>query len=369
MARDSCARYEVMAEVFTQTIEDIVQKKHRDYKVLKGLCLAYVRDLLNGDIDRPCMECDACMTFLETERIVYGYLFDGKDQKWVIEQFQHVKKARGLDAILRHLDSIEIIPTDYNRRVYESNHKLLVYLDHNVLDKYHKIEGVRNKLAPGYADVQYVYSPSHLEEIKRMKDESEEQQVLATIREVASSLFISNFEGNELSLAYEDPNYGWNRVLKNGGVAEDVENYRIIVADDRKVFYPQHTEQVHLRKLTFEQVYNHPMVLAVCEQFTWSELLDKNGRVKAFTSAHQAIHALVRALDNIGYKTEKKRGIRSSAHDIEHMIYAAGADILVTMDGTFKERSRFIYKRLGISTDVMDWKEYAVYVDSLNGLE
>lgn len=62
---------------------------------------------------------------------------------------------------------------------------------------------------------------------------------------------------------------------------------------------------------------------------------------------------------------DKNRAIKSSAHDIEHMIYAAGTDLLVTMDKKFKERSMLIYQRLGISTNVMDWDQYKDYLDSL----
>ncbi|NRF95827.1 hypothetical protein HQN89_34000 [Paenibacillus frigoriresistens] len=354
-----------MGQIFERTIEEIARDANEDYNELQELCIAYERECLAGGIEKPCLECDACMTFVETQRIVYGYLFDGKDRQWVEENTQYVRKARGQDRILRHLHSIQTTQADYNRSAYEPNHKMLVYLDHNILDKYHKDDEVRSRLTPGNVVVQYVYSPSHLEEIKRMKDEEEEQRVLETIREVTSTLFISNFEDSELSLAYEDPYYGWSRVLKNGEVAQDVEAYRVITTDDRKIFYPEHTDENYLRELTMEQVSAHPKVIGVCEQFERYELLDENGRVKNYTYVHQAIHSMVRTLDNIGYKTDKKRAILSSAHDIEHMIYATGTDIFVTMDGKFRERAQFIYKKFGISTTVMDWNQYAVYVDSL----
>lgn len=184
---------------------------------------------------------------------------------------------------------------------------------------------MRIRLTPSYADVEYVFSPSHLEEIKRMNNEEEEQRVISSIREITSSLFISNFEGNELSLVYEDPEYGMRRVLKSE-VASDVEAYRIITTDDRKIFHPERTDEVYLSKLTFDQVFNHPTVIGVSEKF--QEYIDDKGRIKQYSFVHQAIYALVRAMDNLGYKTDKKRAIQSSAHDIEHMSYTSG-------DGSF----------------------------------
>ncbi|MGO4695508.1 hypothetical protein AB4Z50_14645 [Paenibacillus sp. 2TAB26] len=362
---DSCAVFGVVAQVLSKTIEEIKQGEFKDYNNLKVICILLERKLEFGEIDQPCLDCDDCMTFVENRRTVYGYLFLGKDQQWVKEQEQHVRKARGQDQILRHLySSIQVNPEDHNRKPYIPTNKQLVYLDHNVIDKYHKEEEKRIRLTPGYVDIEYVFSPSHLEEIKRMNNEEEEQKVISTIREITCSLFISHFEGNELSLAYEDPEYGIRRVLKSE-VAPDVEAYRVITTDDRKIYHPERTDEVYLSKLTFDHVFNHPTVIAVCKKFQWEELIDDKGRIKHFSFVHQAIHALVRALDNLGYKTDKNRAIKSSAHDIEHMIYAAGTDLLVTMDKKFKERSMLIYQRLGIRTNVMDWDQYKDYVDSL----
>lgn len=359
---DSCAIYGGVAQVLSKTIEEIKQGEYKDYNNLKMMCILLEKKLESGEIEQPCLDCDDCMTFVENRWIVYGYLFEGEDKQWVKEQEQYVRKARGQDQILRHLHSIQVNPEDYNRNPYIPNNKQLVYLDHNVIDKIHKEEEKRIRLTPGYVDIEYVFSPSHLEEIKRMNNEEEEQKVIATIREITCSLFISNFEGNDLSLAYEDPEYGMRRVLKSE-VAPDVEAYRIITTDDRKIFHPERTDEVYLSKLTFDQVLNHPTVIAVCEKF--QEYIDDKGRIKHYSFIHQAIYALVRALDNLGYKTDKNRAIKSSAHDIEHMFYAAGTDLLVTMDKKFKERSMLIYQGLGISTKVMDWDQYKDYLDSL----
>lgn len=365
MSMDMCSQYGKVAQALSKKIEEIKQEKNEDYSNFKMECRQFEEKLAAEKIEPPCVNCDECLRFRENIRIVYGYLFEGKDKQWVIEQEQYVKKARGIDKILGHSDSIHVNSEDFNRSPYIPNNKPLVYLDHNVIDKFHKEEEKRGRLVPGYADVQYVYSPSHLEEIKRMNNAEEEKKVLSAIREITRSLFISNFEdSNELSLAHEDPDYGMLRVSKSK-VAPDVEDYRVITTDDRKIFHSERTEQTYLSKLTFDKVFNHETVIAVYEEFKWGEIIDENGRVKGNTYIRQAIHALVQALDNLGYKTDKNRAIKSSAHDIEHMIYAAGTDIFVTMDKKFKDRSELIYQRLNIRTQVMDWDEYMKHVDSL----
>ncbi|ULO04813.1 hypothetical protein H1230_16835 [Paenibacillus sp. 19GGS1-52] len=47
-----------------------------------------------------------------------------------------------------------------------------------------------------------------------MNNNEEENSIISTIRKITSSLFISHYEGSELSLAYEDPDYGIRRVMK-----------------------------------------------------------------------------------------------------------------------------------------------------------
>lgn len=361
---DICYKYGEVAHSLSKTLEEIKQGKSENYSTLKMNFIQLEKQIESGEIEPPCVMCNYCLTFRENKRIVYGYLFENKDKQWVIEQEQYVRKARGLDQILRHLPLIQVNHEEYNRRPYIPNNKPLVYLDHNVIDKFHKEEEMRRRLVPGNADIQYVYSPSHLEEIKRMKNDEEEQKVMATIREVTSCLFISNFEGSKLSLAHEDPDFGMRRISKSE-VAPDVEAYRVITTGDRKIFYPERTDEAYLRSLTFDEVFNHQSVIGVCNDFQNEELVDEKGHIKHYMIVHQAIHGLVRALDNLGYKIDKNRAIKSSVHDIEHMVYAAGTDIFVTMDKKFKYRSKLIYQRLGISTNVMDWDDYMHYIDSL----
>lgn len=368
---NGCSYFGIIARALSNAIEKIKVGISEDHYDLKLLCIDIERLVTSQKIEPPCLNCDECMMYVENRHIMYGYWVDGKGKQWVLEQEQYFRKAWGLDQILRHLPSSQVRPEDFNRRPYIQTNKPLVYLDHNVIDKFHKEEEKKRRLVPGYADIQYVYSPSHLEEIKRMNNTAEEQMVLTTIREITCSLFISNFEANELSLAYEDPSYGMRRVLRSE-VARDVEAYRVITSEDRKIFHPERTKEAYLSRLTFDQMFNHSTVRAVCDQFQWQELIDEKGRIKHYSYVHQAIYALVGALDVLGYKIDRNRAIKSSAHDIEHMIYAAGTDIFVTMDKKFKDRTKLIYQRLGISTKVMGWEEYMEYVDSLSnniGLE
>src|SRR5689334_5978793 len=107
---DSCAIYGWVALVLSKTIEEIKEGKTQDYRNLKMRCIILETKLEWGEIEQPCLDCDDCMTFVENRWIVYHYLFKGKDQQWVKEQEQYVRKARGLDQILRHVHSFQVNP-------------------------------------------------------------------------------------------------------------------------------------------------------------------------------------------------------------------------------------------------------------------
>lgn len=364
----SCNHYKNLGELFAEAI-DIIVTDGRQLELYALIVSIETYEKLNLiEDDQLCMDCDACLTYLENRQLVRGFLEKKGDSTWVRQQKHLVNIFRASDEVSRHNHSFELHSSDFVRSPYTQKHKLLVYLDQNVLDKYHKIEHIEinKRISPGYAEIQYVYSPSHLEEINRMNDHIQEQHVLNTIRTVTSSLFISNFNGNELSLAYEDPELGLARVLKNPEIARDVENLRMLQTETREVFYPEHKDNDHTRKLNDTRVAAHPWVISACERFERKEMLDKLGRIKNYSYVSQAIHALIKALDDIGYKTDNEvRTRRSSAHDNEHMKYAAGTHLFVTRDNKFRDRSQFIYEQLGISTRVMHWDDYAEYLDSI----
>lgn len=366
---DNCKHYKILGELYTRVIDNIVSDRGTsEITACIDSIIAYKTLNLGEGETSPCMDCDACLTYVETKKLVYGYVMQQKGATWVKEQMHLVNIARATDEVSRHNNSFVLHPEDFVRFPYKQNHKLLVYLDHNILDKYHKNihNEITKRITPGYADIQYVYSPSHLEEITRMNDYAQEQHVLNTIRKVTSSLFISNFSGNELSLAYEDPDIGLARVLKNPEIARDVENLRVLEIKTMEIFYPDHKDQSYTRELNEERLAKHEYITSVCERFERKEMLDKYGRIRDYAEMKRFMRDMIRALDDIGYKTDKKeRTRRSSAHDNEHMKYATGADLFVTMDEKLRDRSQFIYEQLGIRTRVMHWDNYVEYVDSI----
>ncbi|NIA61213.1 hypothetical protein G5716_29830 [Bacillus pacificus] len=98
-----CSKYGEVGQALSKKIEEIKQEKNEDYSTFKMECIQFEERLAVEKIEPPCLDCDDCMTFVENRRIVYGYLFEGKDKQWVIEQEQYVKRQ---GALIKSLDTL-----------------------------------------------------------------------------------------------------------------------------------------------------------------------------------------------------------------------------------------------------------------------
>ena len=362
---NNCELLGIVANIYEETIEEIIQNSTLGVDPFTERLIEIDEEIAErgGNINNICWECDNCITFIENRKLLYDYLFGVGSVQLLIEMRQHIRRARSIDQVLQHEPEIKVSPTDFQRKPYITNRKQLVYLDHNVIDKFHKNEETRKRLTPGYAAIQYVYSPSHLEDLIRMKDAEQEQKVMNTIQTITDSLFISQYQGNELSLAYEDLKYSMQRVQK-WNVAPDVETHREVTTDDRAIFFPERTDQNYTRLLTEKDVLKDSTIIDIVERYQ-RNMLDNENHVKNVSSLRQAVYALIQTMDLLGYKTDKGHTVKSGVHDIEHIIYAAGTDIFVTYDNKLKCRTELIYQMLGICTTVMNWKAYTEYVDAL----
>lgn len=88
----------------------------------------------------------------------------------------------------------------------------------------------------------------------------------------------------------------------------------------------------------------------------------KDGEYITYEDINSKIHELYEAMDCIGFKrdnlsikqdgTRNERKVRSSRHDIEHLLYAANADVFVTADARLYYRAVNIFKVLKKKVEV-----------------
>lgn len=76
--------------------------------------------------------------------------------------------------------------------------------------------------------------------------------------------------------------------------------------------------------------------------------LEENGNCNDYNTINGFIHNLYSVIDICGFKKDnRKRQIRSSRLDIEHLLYASVADLFLTKDVKLRCRAKNIFGVLG----------------------
>jgi len=189
------------------------------------------------------------------------------------------------------------------------------------------------------------------------------EMLLSEIRKITSDLFVSRFDGYKLSLAFEDPKYGLNRIANSKFVTEEYENYKLLLADERSLFYPEHTTQKYNRELTVDKVMENEQFQSLCSRFSGK---NQEEWIGDYLLLNDAVNSFFKVFDNLSFKRNKSmRTIKSNTHDIEHIIYAVMAKYFVSDDDNLRERTTLIYEVLGIETQVLSPTQL---LDNLNHL-
>jgi predicted nucleic acid-binding protein len=278
-----------------------------------------------------------------------------------------------------------------------------IYLDQNVIVALVKNE--RPRLADHIkkhieAGTQFVYSPAHIEEIAAiLRDfadpaDPDRAQRLASINlwminQVCDGWELLPGEGNvgPTRVLQEDPRVCMERVLDGYELtlsAEENERWLMsykspeafealqkewgidlrgvpLFADKQKELG---VEAKRVSGLDPNKLFNDANVLEGLRQKLWHYAwnVDTVPKCQALLDSHNTrqnvVNAVMKYLDEIGYRADRFEKYRSGMHDITHAIYAAAADIFVTGDKRYRDRVVATYQFLGISTEVIGIDEF-----------
>lgn len=183
--------------------------------------MASIDILKKAEIDISCIKCSSCFDFIFYLSILNDVLTGKINWDSVKEKMHYLKTAEAIDKVLCNLPN-NISSNDFNvtNEFDENQGKKVVYFDHNIINEYVKQPEYLNfkKLISKskLINYEYAYSPSHLEEVYKMKSDDEADIFIAAIRKISNNLVILRKDDNSLSLVYEDPIYSFNRIKKCG---------------------------------------------------------------------------------------------------------------------------------------------------------
>lgn len=256
-----------------------------------------------------------------------------------------------------------------NQKSYRPRHRVketstegkqIVYLDQNIFSML--LESDYNK-ADFPERIQLIYSPGHIEEIYK-SDSDYHSKELDRLSHFTDNKIVL-FQDGVARVLEEAPIYPYKRVkatVENTIIAEEL---KVLDAIKGEEMFPQYNTQKQ------RNIFNGQQSECFLEKFrdevnevlrvigAGFELEDlKEKKFNDYWSINSKIHFLYEAMDMLGFKKDKikngnDRKVRSSRHDIEHILYAAFSDYFITADGNMYYRALNIFKALNRNSVVV----------------
>lgn len=251
---------------------------------------------------------------------------------------------------------------EFGARIVEPS-KRTIYLDQNMLSDYSNSFDIAEKMKCLKKHYDFCYGPSHLEEINKISGDEDQKRMMDSITSLTDNLIILPTP-DDYVFAIEEPHWGLKRVQAFPGGTEAVEERRVISSSDRKLFLPKYEDDIHKKKIgTNKSIFEELSDDAFKELLAYSESrFQSKEDIKSFSDRSSYVHAMYTlfiSLDLLSYKIDNKdRTIRSSAHDIEHLISASKVDFFISKDKKLCQRAKQIYSFLGVDTVVLNQNEY-----------
>lgn len=311
-----------------------------------------------------CRDCASCYDYFFFSRTFDDFASGrDKDKEKLRISLHEWKKTQLRDEALTWL-SHPRSAIDFNYEVFSTDDHL-VYLDQNLVSDYsndgnfHKvIEEI--KAARG---ITFLYSPSHLEEVNKVKNEEDVDRLLNAITALTGNVVVLPGQ-DKYFIAKENPSFSLARVRSYQGSSEALEDIRLISADDRSLFLKKYEDDTHKKRIgqsadifnsltdtEFSELMHHARC-SMCDKDSFKGLeIDKEFL--------HAVYSLYNALDLLSFKIDSsRRTIKSSTHDIEHLIYGGMANTFVTKDKNLYMRAKEIYGFMGIKVEVLLPQEF-----------
>ncbi|MCD1261259.1 hypothetical protein B5M42_020880 [Paenibacillus athensensis] len=356
-------------------LEEMIAKEASEINKLKAIdrelilfIYKYYKEFFSKKI---CYSCKHCLDFSLYLDLISNLINERISIEAVEEKLHYHKIIQIQDSILELIAKKKNDNVFRIERTFIRNTKPIVYFDQNVLVKYEEDADFKLLVNKSKIDFYYAYSPSHLEEINKRSDQDKKEHILNEIIDLTEKLIILPWDDG-LKLFYEDPKTGLKRVFEHRGEAAAlVEKLRLLKYEGRTILhkkYLEYSKSINNMDL-FEK--DKDLLEGVLKQlssgFTLDSIKNLANPESNYIRINNIIYKLYNAFDVLGFWKEKNsdlRAIKSSVHDIEHLIYAICADIFVTSDEKCFKRSQAIFSHIKPALKVLSLNQF---ISKLNG--
>ncbi|HEL5403309.1 TPA: hypothetical protein UOJ25_003457 [Stenotrophomonas maltophilia] len=316
---------------------------------------------LNGEF---CGSCDACYDAEFMFRQIHG-LKRGLDKRGAASALTDWKRATATDQAMYALRIAE--PARFERTRVEPSGRLY-YLDQNILSLAQRDASLHRALlhAKGSGEVRFVHSPSHLEEIAKIEAEQDRETHVEFLEALSDEVSLQPNDGSDSIVLFHEPlRITLKRVMATIDASKAIEQTKLLGPDVQRFEFPEYLEESgfnrsRLNQSTgiFDALTDQEFAKLVALSAPASTSKDYFKGRWMHSEVRSIVYSLHNAMDVMGYKCDKsERKLRSSIHDVEHLIYASSCSVFVTRDGNLRHRAREIFDFMGRSISVLDDKE------------
>lgn len=305
-----------------------------------------------GNVDDVCDNCDACFDALFHYRLITRFSSGEITTDQIKQEIQSWRYSTLNGEANGGLSGLSELVFERTPATVSSP---LIYLDQSVLsialredDYFSKLMELKEKNG-----IQFVYSPSHAEEIAKIEKPDDRSCFFDAISRLTGNMSLQPDAG-DLSIKpfFENPRVVVARVDKTRKASEAVEKKKTLKDEDRKLYFSRYDTQESRKSLG-----NARNIFDSMDDDEFSKLMFMSGfsrksdfkNIRRHDRIRSAIYALHDAMDFMAYKQDKKdRQQKSSIHDIEHLIYASCCEYFATNDSNLRIRAEEIYRFLGL---------------------
>ena len=336
------------------------------------------------------------MELIKSVQLLRKYL-EKKDRKELQISLNEWNRVRSIDNILN--TEIKTTCRDFQTKniplcVLEK--KTLVYMDFGVYQLYESNEVFHTQL-DNYAEmdeIQFVYSPTHMEEVCRMDNSIFEGKRRDNISKICSNCEVLPVRDGCLKILTEPVEVCFDRAKKLQVLNQYAEESEcatfealeektcgLLRWDEKEV--ETHRKEISL--LTSTQLFDpknemidnesiNRVFYEICgSRFPVEDFKDYCKKERTFSEIREAVRLLFILMNALGYhrnKIEKRtkftykafyptydrefyRTIRSGFYDVDHICYASKCNYFVTCDYALSSQAMEIYRYLGCKTNVI----------------
>lgn len=348
----------------------------------------------------PCTKCATCVTgndwieLEENRKLLISYLKD-KNTKALNVRVSEWNEKRSNAQLLSDFYNQDSLKFEVqNVLPHELEHKKLIYLDFGVYQFYENTPNFQSKIDKfvEMKNFQFVYSPTHMEEICRMNDCIFESTRKNTIKKISQNYEILPKNGFlEICIEPIEASFTRAKNLKSiNAHAEENECARFEALED-KIYqllkWDKETMlnfQKKISNMPLSEILNpdNKIIDNKCLELIFNKITISSLELKdiknycqtkrTFSEIREVVISLYELMNALNYhknKIEKRtkftyeatyplydrkfyRTIKSGFYDIDHICYASKCDYFVTCDKELSFQAQNIYEYIGCKTSV-----------------